>query len=685
MCTDLCECKLSEYEIYLSGENALGVISFQPTSPSENAKFHFELGFKCLHSFMYDVAIEQFRKAQKCDSQMVIAYWGEAMSYRMALWNCEDQQAALNVLSSMDKHGDFTRCSILELGLVRCVKLLFAENVDQGERDENYLREIKLLHEEFQDDLDVSSLYALALMVVSSRIGGSQAQNMWEECAHVLENAYSNIPLATCHPGILHFLTHVFDIPDKEIAQRGLPAAKTYPGIGKAASHALHMPSHIYLRLGMWQESVRSNRQSIAASDKLAEMRGRGITFDFGNLYHSLEYLANDLGEVGKFNEADDCLSRMQWDSFQRQSISDGEIIRQNLLALQSEVRQCQCAGGDVAQEEVQVKMLPSASCHNKDGDAPVVPSHLMFEHYAWRMWARQVILCGKWEAAANSPFPKRMTDSANGEADFYLTECGALLASALGHLLHRLVEDKPSKPFSSKEWAEAKNTILDARNRKMEKSPTLIKAMTIVKICQRLLELENVCLDAGPGKMYSALATRCAREQIHGLVSFILDDPEQDWQKLMQQACKTQDEMANHFLPTSPTLLFLNSHQLLGDMLIVHALANEENSLDVALKAVEHYEKTLLALPNRSSCILGIARAYRICTAVTKDTVHTKAMLQNYTRLLDQWRDGDDDIPALNEAKRAIKGMHLVKKMQPNYNREGQSMGNTSKPVKIM
>ena len=266
-----------------------------PNSGKAEAQEPFLEGLLLLHSFEYEDARTTFRKAREVDPTFVLAYWGEAMTHNHPLWLREDQEAAREVLQELAATPQERRAlapTEREKAYLRAVEILFGEG-EKLERDLAYAEAMRGVMEAFPDDLDAASFYALALLGTCHE-GRDTAVYM--RAAAVVEEVFARNPN---HPGAAHYLIHSYDDPPH--APLGLRAARLYAGIAPDAVHALHMPSHIFLALGMWDETVSSNADSFRASqrrrDRLGQPRHK-------HDYHSLSWLHYALLQQGRFREA---------------------------------------------------------------------------------------------------------------------------------------------------------------------------------------------------------------------------------------------------------------------------------------------------------------------------------------------------------------------------------------------
>jgi hypothetical protein len=274
----------------------LGNITF-PNSGAPAAQVKFIEGVKDLHSFEFDEAAEAFREARRIDSGFALAYWGEAMSYNHPLWAQQDTAAAKKTLEQLAPtlEGRLSKAPTeKEKGYVEAVNRLFYAPGDKLARDNAYSESMARLYERWPADHEVAIFYALSLLgTVRPGDKGFRRQAL---AASIAIKVFQENPN---HPGAAHFIIHSFDDPDHAIL--ALPAARVYAKIAPAAPHALHMPSHIFVQLGMWDDVVASNVVAYkAATDLIARMHLPEGREDF----HTLSWLEYANLMLGRFDEA---------------------------------------------------------------------------------------------------------------------------------------------------------------------------------------------------------------------------------------------------------------------------------------------------------------------------------------------------------------------------------------------
>ena len=300
----------------------LGRIEF-PTSGPPEAQKHFVRGVLLLHNFEYDDARDEFRAAQKIAPTFAMAYWGEAMTYNEPLWFAQDADAARSALNRLARRAEARLAkapTVREKEYLAAVDVLYGEG-EKESRDFAYADTMKRLSDRYPADVEAASFYALALLGTSHQ--GRDFQ-IYMRAAARLEELLRRNPQ---HPGVLHYLVHAYDDPIH--APLGLPAARAYAKVAPAAAHALHMPSHIFLAMGMWDEVVQSNEAAWAAS--VARAKGRELALDYRD-YHSFWWLAYGNLQLGKFEAARRALTAVEQDARQNRS----RLIRYHLVQIRS-------------------------------------------------------------------------------------------------------------------------------------------------------------------------------------------------------------------------------------------------------------------------------------------------------------------------------------------------------------
>lgn len=283
----------------------LGKFDF-PTSGSAAAQPAFLRGVRLLHSFEYDDAKEAFQEAQRSDPGFAMAYWGEAMTYNHAVWQQTAPELANAALARLAPTSEARRAkapTAKEKEWLASLDSLYGGG-DKLARDLAYAEQLRRMHEKYPSDDEVTAFYALALLGTSHN---GRDVSIYMKAAALVEQVYANNPQ---HPGAAHYLIHSYD--DPEHAPLGLRYAEAYSKIAPAASHALHMPSHIYFALGMWDEAAAVNERSMKAADarraeKQLDVEARG--------FRAMLWLVYGYTQQGRFEESRALLAQMEADA----------------------------------------------------------------------------------------------------------------------------------------------------------------------------------------------------------------------------------------------------------------------------------------------------------------------------------------------------------------------------------
>lgn len=261
----------------------LGTVNF-PTSCAPQLQTAFNRAVALLHSFQYDFAEKAFADVERKDPHCAMAYWGQAMSLYYQLWTWPDpatlQQGHRYIVKAQELGAKTER----ERGYIHAAAVYYqdAPNMDDAARAVAYSDALAELHQRYPEDHNAAAFYALSLIALL-------APSPAEETAHrmkaidILNQLFREDP---DHPGVAHYLIHATDTP--ELAHLGLTAARRYAAIAPDSPHALHMPSHIFTELGLWQESIQSNLASAAAAEKITKSQA---ALDSDDQLHALSFL----------------------------------------------------------------------------------------------------------------------------------------------------------------------------------------------------------------------------------------------------------------------------------------------------------------------------------------------------------------------------------------------------------
>jgi len=283
-------------------ESNLGEISLD-VSGSEAAFPVFEDGMLLMHSFEFKDAGEKFAEAQKLDTNFGMAYWGEAMTKNHALWREQELEEANAILARLGETEEEKRSKFkteYELAMYDAICILYGEGTKK-ERDKAYANFMSELHEKYPSNHEITSLYALSILGSNE---DKRNKDLYSKGAKIAQSVIDENPN---HPGALHYLIHSYDDPVN--AHKALDAANRYSKVAPDAAHALHMPSHIYVALGMWDEVISSNIAAWEASEK--RKAKKELDNDALN-YHSLKWLLYGHLQKGEFAEAKKLVEEME-------------------------------------------------------------------------------------------------------------------------------------------------------------------------------------------------------------------------------------------------------------------------------------------------------------------------------------------------------------------------------------
>jgi tetratricopeptide (TPR) repeat protein len=292
----------TEQQSYLAEQarpSKLGTVAF-PSSCSNHAQANFLRGVAALHSFWYEVALDEFRESTTIDPKCMMGYWGEAMAHNHPLWgDPQETEEARKVLAKINYTAKLTS---REFAYLQAVKVLYGKG-EKPVRDRAYSAAMEKLSRDYPDDIEAALFYALSLMGTVDAADPAGLQIRLRAGA-IASDVYQENPN---HPGAAHYILHAYD--DPEHAAQALPAARRYAEIAPEAPHALHMPSHIFLQLGMWPEAAASNEASWTASDQWVKQKNLPIS---KRDYHGLHWLLYIYLQQGRYDKAEELLNVMR-------------------------------------------------------------------------------------------------------------------------------------------------------------------------------------------------------------------------------------------------------------------------------------------------------------------------------------------------------------------------------------
>ena len=266
----------------------LGAVSF-PISCTPRTQSSFNRGVALLHSFGYRAAQRQFEEIAQQDPACAMAYWGQAMSLYHQLWDRPSASDLLKGYELVQKAQAAGAKTERERGYIQAAAEFYKKgsNVTYDARTQAYSEALERLHNRFPKDDEAAVFYALSLLASPHANDNDLAYH--KKSVAILETVLQKEPN---HPGVAHYLIHACDNP--RMAAKGLPAARHYAQIAPSSPHALHMPSHIFARVGLWPEDIQSNLQSVAAAERQSATQERLHAMSF------LEYAYLQLGQTGK-------------------------------------------------------------------------------------------------------------------------------------------------------------------------------------------------------------------------------------------------------------------------------------------------------------------------------------------------------------------------------------------------
>lgn len=274
---------------HFDANEKLGTVSFS-ISCQRSVKGAFDRGVALLHSFEYEEADQQFQEVAKEDPRCAIAYWGRAMSLYHQLWGRPNQADSKQGWELLQKAKGVGARTQRERDYIDALAVFYRDydKVEYEKRAEAYPKAMEQLYRSYPHDSEAGAFYALSLLSWADSTAEYLANT--QEAISILTRLFAQEPN---HPGIAHYLIHACDHP--QFAQMGLAAARRYAQIAPSSPHALHMPSHIFARLGLWEEDIQSNLAAKAAARKESPK-----DHDF----HSMEFLEYAYLQIGEESKA---------------------------------------------------------------------------------------------------------------------------------------------------------------------------------------------------------------------------------------------------------------------------------------------------------------------------------------------------------------------------------------------
>jgi tetratricopeptide (TPR) repeat protein len=530
-------------------DSQLGRVDFA-TSGSEKAQAHFLRGLAALHSFWYEEALEAFRESTKVEPDFAMGYWGEAMAHNHPLWSEQDIAAAREVLTKIKESPKLTD---RERAYVAAVKVLYGEG-DKRARDAAYSAAMEKIYRAHPDDLDAAAFYSLSLLGMVNF--DEKSYRLQAKAGAAALEVYQKNPN---HPGAAHYIIHAFDDPEHAIL--ALPAARRYADIAPEAHHARHMPSHIFLQLGMWPEAAASNEAAWQSSD--AWMKRKNLSLSVRD-YHSLHWLLYVYLQQGRYNQAEQLLNLMK-------------------------------------------KVMSESTYDNK-----LRPGY--YENNYANMAAAFVVETERWSLASDlfaenksKPATVEQSTMSGGHGGHSPTPVGGGAATV------RMSSVSLTLPFFVRGLAAA------------------VSGSGAVD--QNVAGLQAIGAGGASGRASNLMIRQLEIEALNA-------STKKDHVKaieLMKKATALEEETS---APYGPPHLIKPTHELFGEILLRAGKPAE---------AAAQFTIALQRQPNRARSLVGAARA----AAQSGDHATAAA---HYTALLEQWKQADEGLPELREARDYLK-----------------------------
>jgi len=285
----------------LSAEE-VGSVHFA-TSCAKAVEANFNQAVALLHSFQYEKARATFMEVSKREPQCAMAQWGVTMSHYHGLWDNGDTAAGRAALEKAQQLSAINpKTTDREKEYIAALAEIYREDGDKVARGQAFEQRMGALQAAYPEDNEAAIFHALSLAITAPKTDKTFANQ--RKCGEILEPLFAKQPH---HPGIAHYIIHCYDNP--VLAQQGLNAARTYAEIAPASAHANHMPSHIFTRVGSWDESIASNTKSadLAAHDERTSLNGEARD----QRLHAMDYLEYADLQSGRVSQAKAILDEM--------------------------------------------------------------------------------------------------------------------------------------------------------------------------------------------------------------------------------------------------------------------------------------------------------------------------------------------------------------------------------------
>jgi len=287
-------CYLSFFPQKLTAqEDHYGNVDFE-TSCNKNAQGFFEDGLALLHHMMYEQSRKLFTNAVEVDSDCAIAYWGISMTQLRPLWAPPTEKEFETGLDAIKKAVSVGTPDSREMRYIESLHTYYktASEMTFQKGVRAWEKELKALHEAYPDDIDAGAFYALAHIATAPR--DDKTLSHQKKAGALLESLLGKAPQ---HPGLFHYTIHAYDNP--ALAEQAIKVANRYDKLAPNVPHALHMPSHIFVRMGMWPEVIDWNRRSADAALEQSDANYTSL-----HHVHALDYLVYAYLQRGEYDKA---------------------------------------------------------------------------------------------------------------------------------------------------------------------------------------------------------------------------------------------------------------------------------------------------------------------------------------------------------------------------------------------
>ncbi len=511
-------------------------ISCAPTVQAQ-----FDRALALLHNFWYARALSQFQAIQHADAECAMAYWGAAMTFNHPFWDQPTKEDLAAAWAQVQKGLGAKSQTDREHMYLLAVAALFRDGGagSKQSRDEAYRDQMAAAYAKYPDD-ETTLFYGLSVLgTVREGATGFETQG---RAVALFESVYAHDQQ---HPGVLHYLIHGYDDPVH--AEAGLAAARAYAKSAAAVPHAYHMPSHIFTRLGYWDEAAATNERAWEISNDDVRAAGEpGTLRDF----HSLNYLSYNYLQLGRYRDAKKAV---------------------DLFA-------AQCAA--IADKTTTADSQDLQARHVRGRTIFALPDRVLYGYFD--TLARFIVESESWQDVPTLP----------------------LVAPSSDFVVMKLqLEVMAAAARKDAVTAKAKSAEMLARASAPGQHPFVQQILTI------------------QAREALAAAARAAGDTVGAV-------------KEMEAAVAIEDAIDS--LPQPPYPI-IPAHELFGSMLM---------DLDRPAEARQQFEETLRRTPGRPKAIAGIARAAEAMGDVV-------AAREHYARLLEMWKQADDDRPELQAARR--------------------------------